>query len=131
MNKYIFWTLIISIIICIIIGIPMWVVGCNPNVKNGCLTREIVEGTVANSTVSTETCSSCSVYCYVNKMTICCMYDYYDCYDVTVDFAYGNNDTNICLYLSGTYDDIDDATNTMNSYSLGSLHQLLLINIKL
>lgn len=115
--------LICIFIICFIIGLPTILVGCNPNVKNGCATREIWDGHVKDTNIKVKECSKCVAYCTTKNSRSCCVYNYYDCYQVNIKFLYSSSNKT-CTYSRGTYDEFSKAENVQDSYPIGEKHLL-------
>jgi len=84
--------------------LPMWLVGCNPNVTNGCLTRDLDNGNVTGVSVQSGVCCSS---CKCGKSTCCCGgYDCYSC-SIGIDTPNGHCDATV----GGTFGSFNDAQN--------------------
>jgi hypothetical protein len=52
----------VCITVCLFVGVPTWLVGCNPRIAGGCLTRDIVNTTlVSKEPVGNQCCASTRV----------------------------------------------------------------------
>jgi len=94
--------LLCCVIVCFIIGLPMWLVGCNPNIENGCLTRDLDWGNVTGIAVQSGVCCSS---CKCGKSTCCC--GGYNCYttSIGINTANGHCDSSV----DGTFYSESDA----------------------
>ncbi len=115
--------LICIFIICFIIGLPTILVGCNPNVENGCATREIWNGIVRDTNIKEKECSDCVSYCTNKNSRTCCVYKYYDCYQVNIKFSYSSSNKT-CTYSRGPYEKSSTAEDVEDSYPIGKKHAL-------
>jgi len=110
------------------IGLPCWLVGCNPDVTNGCITRQLVNMTYTQKTIesgvccewcetttcdtsgsdSTEHCTTTS-YCCGGSSCFSCKYDFVD----------SKNSNKKCTEeCSATYDTASEAMSAPSSYQL-------------
>ena len=114
------------------IGLPCWLVGCNPNVPEGCITRELINMTYTGKTLETGVCcvwgcsytvcstscgekSGCQTTC--NPVYYCCGYNY-GCYSCRYNFHGASNATqgDHCTRECGqTYSTQDAAMSPANS----------------
>jgi len=107
------------VLICVffIIGLPMWLVGCNPNVENGCLTRDLLPGNVTDYNIQSGVCCSS---CKCGKSTCCC--GGYSCYSASLGI--NSFDGHCDASLNGIYYTQSDAENT--GYFIGQILQILI-----
>lgn len=87
------WILSFLGVCCFVIGLPCWLVGCNPDVEYGCLTRQIINMTYVGKTLETGVCcSECSEERCTSTTSIptCTTHTYccqgYSCYSCTYHF---------------------------------------------
>jgi len=94
-----------------IIGLPMWLVGCNPDLPDGCITREIQNGNVTGVNVASGICCSS---CKCGKSTCCC--GGYSCYSSSlgIDTSVGHCNADV----NGVYHSSSDARNAGTSVGL-------------
>jgi hypothetical protein len=56
----------------LVVGFPMWLVGCNPDLRGGCLTKDAVLGNITSVSISGgQCCNSDDTGCYDNDYSCC------------------------------------------------------------
>jgi len=79
-------------IISLIIGLPTFLLGCNPTISDKCIGYNIFNGNVYKTAVYEKTCSKCAKK---DNKENCERYDYYSCWDgyVYAHYVDNNNQT--------------------------------------
>ena len=117
-------SIILIIIVCgiisFIIGLPTFLLGCNPSVSDKCVAYNVFTGTVYKAGVYQKTCSRCSSK---DKDGKCKQTDYYTCWDAFV-FAHHinskNETTSNCkIQTADSYTSQYYAEKTTNKYDIG------------
>lgn len=116
-----FGWLICIFVTSIIIGLPCWLTGCNPNVKGGCLTKDIISGNLTEIHISEYVCRKCTHYC--NNGKNCCAWKTYDCWEVVLSFqeildSDSENPGDVCQQRFGRFPELQTAENIASDYSL-------------
>lgn len=95
-------------LVCFIIGLPTYLMGCNDSVyPAGCVGYYVGTGTVAGTDIKQTVCS----YCYqAGAVTVC---NSYPCYEAYVRY-------DVCANMLGTWSIRSDAQHELNKYSIGT-----------
>ena len=103
-------------IVCLIIGLPTFLVGCNAtNYKFGCVAYSVVDAHVQKSWIDIEICQNC-----YNDGTMC---DDYICYGAFVDW-------NVCTEKIGTWWNKDNAEAKAALYRPGDQYTVWITKAK-
>jgi len=97
--------LLLILVLCVI-GLPLWILGCNPDVKNGCLTKFIKTGNL-NNKFTTINHDEGSIFHVVH-----------------FEYLYSNNLK--CEYISPNYADTQSAEKELNKFSLNSEMKIII-----
>ena len=120
MKVEIFGCLICSGIIFFIIGLPTFLMGCNPSVSDNCVAYNLFSGTIYKKNIYEKTCSRCN---HKNANGNCISYSYYSCWDAYVYAETTNNTESRSTCYIQTASEVRSeyhAKQTTNKYNYGS-----------
>lgn len=106
-------------LICFIIGLTCYLLGCNSELEGQCTNYSIINGNVYSTQIRTDTCSRCRHYCKDNNGNrYCCSREYYDCYDAFVYANYGKSN-NTCWLQTSSDSSYSSAEESLSKYDIG------------
>lgn len=98
------------------IGLPTFLMGCNPNVERKCVAYNVFNGYVYKTQVYEHTCSECAVYSTGGK---CTAYRTYTCYNGYV-WGKSNKDNTTCyITVDSQSKSKSNVQNTLDDYHYG------------
>ena len=102
----------IAALVCLIIGLPTYLVGCNETLyPGGCVAYTVKEGVVRSTSTDEETCQECTTIYTGETSTVVCIP--YTCYGAFVQW-------DLCEEKLGTWSSSSDAQNAADIYHCGT-----------
>jgi hypothetical protein len=108
-------------VICLIIAMPTYFMGCNKNVSTTCFAYNTFKGTVYKTEIDTNTCSRCIQHADASNKNKCTYTEYYTCYNAYVWARKGpSNSSSTCYYqIVHDYSSKQNAQNQVNDWNIG------------